>query len=510
MTAMSFHMGTAASLGPHTILTLTNGPVTPDGFTREAVLVNGITPGPPITGWKGDNFLINVVNELQDPSMNKTSTVHWHGLFQHHSNAEDGTAFVTQCPIASGNSFLYDFDVPDQAGTFWYHSHETLQYCDGLRGPLIVYDPDDPYADLYDIDDESTIITLNDWYHVPALQVASPSLVDSILINGLGRQANDTTSPLSVITVTQEKRYRFRLISMSCDAYLNFTIDNHTVTVIEADGQNTKPLPDIDSIQIFAAQRYSLILEANQTIGNYWIRAVAPKKVDNQGTAIPPPGMAILRYVGAPDDEPKTTSHTNHPLNESDLRAYGDKPVPGKPYPGGADVNIQLDFAETATGLYTVNNVIFIPPPVPVLLQIMHGDFSPWDLMPTGSVYGLPPNKSVEISMPGGVGNSTHPLHLHGHTFSVVRSAGQLSPNYDDPVRRDTVNIGLLGDNVTIRFDTNNPGPWFLHCHIDFHLYQGFAVVMAEDTYATPLVDTPPPEWDALCPIYNSLPLSDD
>ncbi len=54
---------------------------------------------------------------------------------------------------------------------------------------------------------------------------------------------------------------------------------------------------------------------------------MAPQKVDHQGTAIPPPGMAILRYIGAPDDEPKTTSHTNHPLNEADLRAYGEKPV---------------------------------------------------------------------------------------------------------------------------------------------------------------------------------------
>ena len=35
----------------------------------------------------------------------------------------DGPAFVTQCPIAKGNSFLYDFFADNQAGTFWYHSH---------------------------------------------------------------------------------------------------------------------------------------------------------------------------------------------------------------------------------------------------------------------------------------------------------------------------------------------------------------------------------------------------
>jgi len=62
-------------------------------------------------------------------------------------------AFVTQCPIAANNSFLYNFTASDQAGTFWYHSHLGLQYCDGLRGPMVIYDPADPHASLYDIDD---------------------------------------------------------------------------------------------------------------------------------------------------------------------------------------------------------------------------------------------------------------------------------------------------------------------------------------------------------------------
>ncbi|EEB99738.1 hypothetical protein MPER_00509, partial [Moniliophthora perniciosa FA553] len=47
-------------------------------------------------------------------------------------------------------------------------------------------------------------------------------------------------------------------------------------------------------------------------------------------------------------------------------------------------------------------------------------------------------------------------------------------------VRRDTVSVG--GNNLTaIRFVTDNTGPWMLHCHIDFHLVNGLAVVLAED-----------------------------
>ena len=43
------------------------------------------------------------------------SSQHWHGLFQQHTNYVDGPAFVTQCPIVPGHSFLYDFQALNQA-----------------------------------------------------------------------------------------------------------------------------------------------------------------------------------------------------------------------------------------------------------------------------------------------------------------------------------------------------------------------------------------------------------
>ncbi len=46
----------------------------------------------------------------------------------------------------------------------------------------------------------------------------------------------------------------------------------------------------------------------------------------------------------------------------------------------------------------------------------------------------------------------------------MVRSAGSTDYNYVNPVRRDVVNTGTeTSDNVTIRFETNNPGPWIMH-----------------------------------------------
>ena len=55
-------------------------------------------------------------------------------------------------------------------------------------------------------------------------------------------------------------------------------------------------------------------------------------------------------------------------------------------------------------------------------------------------------------------------MRFSQHPFSVVRSAGaDASYNYVNPVRRDVVSLGAAGSNVTIRFTTNNAGPWIMH-----------------------------------------------
>ena len=78
---------------------------------------------------------------------------HFHGIFQKKSNWADGASYVTQCPLRQEETFTHKFNVGSQTGTYWYHSHYSTQYCDGVRGPLVIYDPDDPLADMYDVDD---------------------------------------------------------------------------------------------------------------------------------------------------------------------------------------------------------------------------------------------------------------------------------------------------------------------------------------------------------------------
>ncbi|PPQ90320.1 hypothetical protein CVT25_007722 [Psilocybe cyanescens] len=307
-------------------------------------------------------------------------------------------------------------------------------------------------------DTETTIITLADWYHLVAPQEVIEEVIptsDATLINGLGRYARGPTSALAVISVIANKRYRFRLVSISCDPNFTFSIDGHAMitdyisyhiqTIIEADGVNTQPLV-VDSIQIFSGQRYSFILTADQAIDNYWIRAnPGPTGTSGFDGGI---NSAILRYVNATVEDPITNNTSSNPLVETNLVPLDGASAPGVAGVGLADVNINLDFGFNGAQ-FTVNDVAWVTPTVPV----------------------------IEISMPSGSAGSPHPLHLHGHTFSVVRSAGYSSYNYDNPIRRDVVSTGSdTTDNVTIRFTTDNSGRWILHC-----VTRGFAVVMVED-----------------------------
>ncbi|KDR80955.1 hypothetical protein GALMADRAFT_61136 [Galerina marginata CBS 339.88] len=507
LVGLSCIVGAYAFIGPIANLNIGNKVISPDGFSRSAVLAGSSAnslafPGPVVVGIKGSTFRMNVIDQLTDTTMLTSTSIHWHGIFQEGSSWADGPVGVTQCPIAPGHSFLYNFRVPDQAGTFWYHSHHSTQYCDGLRGVFVVYDLFDPHRSKYDFDDESTIITLADWYHEPAPTAGLVPTSDATLINGKGRYAGGPTSPLAVIRVLPNKRYRYRMVSISCDPNFTFSIDGHTMTIIEVDGINVKPLV-VDSIQIFVGQRYSFVLNTNQPIGNYWIRAQP-----NVGTQGFDGGVnsAILRYWGAPVADPTTTQSTTNPMIETNLHPLVNGKAPGIATPGAADVNLNLNIVfDFASLKFTVNGATFIPPTVPVLLQILSGAHTAQDLLPPGSVYVLPPNKVIEITMPGGAVGSPHPIHLHGHAFSVVRSAGSSVYNFLDPVQRDVVSIGQAGDNVTIRFKTDNAGPWIMHCHIDWHLQLGLSIVLAENTPAI-AASQQPPAWDQLCPIYDALP----
>lgn len=112
---------------------------------------------------------------------------------------------------------------------------------------------------------------------------------------------------------------------------------------------------------------------------------------------------AILRYSDFNETtaDPTTNQTTSViPLVETNLVPLESAPAPGRPEAGGADVSLNLVLNLNSTFFFTINDASFVPPSVPVLLQILSGSMSATDLLPTGSVYTLPANKVIEISIP--------------------------------------------------------------------------------------------------------------
>jgi iron transport multicopper oxidase len=292
------------------------------------------------------------------------------------------------------------------------------------------------------------------------------------------------------------------LINESARNVFNISIDNHDLTIIEADGVATQP-HTVKNIGMLAGQRYSAVLNANQRIDNYWLNApfvggVASRNPNQNATL----SRAIVRYQGAPNRDP-TAPMTPGPddgfLVEADLRPLVPTTVQEP------DVRLNLDLVVTAgKAQWNINGVSYLPPKVPTLEQVLEGATQQSDFNVTENTFVLPANKVVEIAFPPTDDDDAHPFHLHGMNFQVIKSMSSPNNNTVNPISRDTVGVG--GSGTTIRFRTDRTGPWLFHCHIFWHKFAGLATVQLVDPNATRQNARPNAAWQRLCPAYNALP----
>ena len=146
-----------------------------------------------------------------------------------------------------------------------------------------------------------------------------------------------------------------------------------------------------------------------------------------------------------------------------------------------------------------------------------------------GELYYNKPIRFVLSSLSTKANNKfSHPVHLHGHSFHVVKVGyGKYDENgtliaatpdlkckepckqapewstakgpadikiTNRTIRKDTV-IVPSGGYVVIDFIADNPGYWFMHCHIEPHQLEGMALVINEvEKY-----QNPPPKGMATC-----------
>lgn len=114
-------------------LTIAREEVNITGKTARAMTVNGGIPGPTLTLKEGDVARIHVHNK-----MNVETSVHWHGMLV--PPDMDGVPDVSFPPIKTDTTFTYEFPIR-QSGTYWYHSHTSLQEQSGVYGSIVIRVP---------------------------------------------------------------------------------------------------------------------------------------------------------------------------------------------------------------------------------------------------------------------------------------------------------------------------------------------------------------------------------
>lgn len=147
-----------------------------------------------------------------------------------------------------------------------------------------------------------------------AAGTTGPPTADTALINGTMLNPSGTGGAYNKVTLTKGKKYRLRLINTSIDNHFRVSLDNHNLTVIQADFVPTHPYP-AEWIFLAIGERYDVIIDANQDVDNYWFRA---EVMTGCGANSNPNIQSIFSYAGAADALPTSTSTNAAPQNCND------------------------------------------------------------------------------------------------------------------------------------------------------------------------------------------------
>ncbi|XP_031475652.1 laccase-11-like [Nymphaea colorata] len=513
---------------------------------KPIVTVNGRFPGPTIYAREGDRVVVNVTNYAQ-----YNLSIHWHGLKQFRNGWADGPAYITQCPIQSGRSYVYDFNVTDQRGTLWWHAH-ILWLRATVHGAIVVMPKRGvPYP--FPQPDAELNIVLGEWWHKDVEVIESqanslgvpPSLSDAHTINGKpGPLFPCSEKHTYAMEVESNKTYMLRIISAALNDQLFFNIAGHNMTVVEIDAVYCRPF-STHALLLAPGQTTNVLVRTNQVPGRYFVAAKpfmdVPIPVDNKTAT------GILQYKGVPNSVVPSMPPLLSKNDVGFVKSFNDKlrSLNSPQFP--ANVPLQIDrhlFFTVGLGrdpcptclngtrfIGAINNITFTLPTV-ALLQAHYSrisgvftrDFP--DRPPTvfnftgaplkanlGTKVGtrlswIPFNSTVELVLQGTnlVGVESHPFHLHGYNFFIVgRGIGNFDPDKDpasfnliDPPERNTIAVPT-GGWTAIRFRANNPGVWFMHCHLEVHTTWGLSTAFLvengdrpEDSLLPPPMDLPP------------------
>jgi FtsP/CotA-like multicopper oxidase with cupredoxin domain len=422
-----------------------------------------------------DPFQVRLENKLPVPT-----AIHWHGL--HPPNNEDGVPGVTQPVVRPGTSSFYNFPL-QPAGTHWMHSHQGLQEAYLLAAPLIVHDPADQARD-----EQEVVLFLSDFSFTPPKEIYANLRRGSKGMSGMGEQkpapmsatgsatsalasqdmnnmkmaaakpdandvnydaylANDRTlTDPEVVRVDKSGRVRLRIINGSSGT--NFFIDLGSLTgeLIATDGMPVKAVQG-SRFPLAIAQRIDVRVRLPREGGAFPILALRELAMEQTGIVLATSGAKVQR-MAVKGSVP--TGLLTLGL-EGELVAVN--PLKDKAADQVSVLRLQGNMSRYE---WLINGVAF-------------------DVSNPGSQQALVRVKAGQRVALKFVNETpmSHPMHLHGHSYQVVA----INDRRFNGALRDTVLVPGQ-TSVTVEFDANNPGLWYVHCHILWHLDAGMATLV--------------------------------
>jgi len=435
---------------------------------------NGQIPGPLISVAKNAQIVVRFINGIDQPS-----TIHWHGVRL--DNRFDGTAHVTQDPVAPGDSFTYRVRFPD-AGVYWYHPHvrEDIQQDLGLYGNILVRTAQrsvhrEEVLALDDLTLDSAGAQLPHGSDVPthALMGRFGSL---LLVNG---------EPAYTLGVRRGAVVRFYLTNVANARLLNLTLHGAQLKLIGSDMGNFERESWTTHVTIAPAERYIVdarfSIPGRHAIVNHvqWLdhaRGIYRDVADTLGfvdvsdaPALPLRGprfdelrrdqsvyreMAPLRrLVARPPDRTLTLGLKLKDVPPTMLAMLAGMSVPVDWNDGMPQMHWALTGREVT---WTISDE-----------RGRENMAIDWRFK-RGQVLKLRIRNRFDVAHA-----MAHPIHLHGQRFVVLARNGVPNENLG---WKDTA-VLPAGETMDLLVELTNPGRWMLHCHIAEHLGTGMMTV---------------------------------
>ncbi|WP_265587199.1 copper resistance system multicopper oxidase [Sphingomicrobium arenosum] len=506
------------------------------GRTGHAVTVNGSVPGPLLRLKEGEEVSLNVHNHLDEDT-----SIHWHGLLlPFHLDGVPGVSFPG---IAPGDSFEARFPVR-QSGTYWWHSHSGLQEQMGHYGPIIV----DPAGSDPVQADRDYVVLLSEFSPLHPHDIFKKlkqgegyfnfqqrTLTDDYPLSAQERRmwARMRMMPTDILDVTAStytyllnghgpadgleyafrpgERVRLRFINGSAMTFFNIRIPGLPMTIVQADGQNVRPV-EVDEFQIGVAETYDVIVEPTGDA-----HALVAESMDRSGMGlahlasrpgarapVPPlrdPPLLTMKDMGhggmdhggmdhgAMNHGGETTGMGDMDMGAMDMRDTSLLPDHVKVGPGidmvamnpvdrMGDPGIGLDDVDHRVLRYTdlraLNPDHSARAPTRAMEIHLTGNMERYMWSFDGKKFAAVADAPIRFAYNERVRvklvNDTmmaHPIHLHGHFFELVNGAG----HGEQPLKHTLV--VQPGGSAVFDLTADEPGDWAFHCHLLYHMHAG-------------------------------------